>query len=265
MRFFNTLVLPLAALACASATAAPINQVGSSQLAGSEVVTFDEVDTKLDTVNFSSTGTSYDGILISGGVAFGELFVGQVLTTSGEFDVPSGSPTGPLKLQAGAPGQNLYPVTVGVSSLQPLQVDNALAGLGHQGASSNGGIGEGAISILFSSDQSRFGVQLLKLNGGKAYFDFFRNDGSLIQSFTATAASGYDLGFFREAGIKDIRGVTIWNDDPNGIAINNVRHDVASNVAAVPEPGAVAMVLAGGLVMLALAGKGGRGLKRTER
>lgn len=260
---FKQIAILSAVLASTSAMAAPINQGSYTLLAGSDVVTFNEVDTKIDIANLTSVGTSFDDILISGGVAFGERFSGQHLSTSGNFDVPSGTPTSPLALQVGTPGQNLYPLTVRAISLQPLQLDNALAGIGQSGASSTAGVGEGAISILFSSDQSQFGVQLLKLNGGNTYFDFFRNDGSLIQSFTASVATSSYLGFFREGGIKDIRGVTIWNDDPNGMIIDNVKHDVASNVSAVPEAGTSSMALAGLLAVFTVAGKGRRRLARA--
>lgn len=257
---FKQIAILSAVLACSSVMAAPINQGSYNLLAGSDVLTFNEVDTKIDIANLTSVGTSFDDILISGGVAFGEHFSGQTLSTSGNFDVPSGAPTGPLALQVGLPGENLYPLTVRAISLQPLQLDNALAGLGKRGASSTAGIGEGVVSILFSSDQSQFGVQLLKLDGGNTYFDFFRNDGSLIQSFTAHVATGSYVGFFRDGGIKDIRGVTIWNDDPNGMAIDNVKHDVASSISAVPEAGSLSMALAGLLVMFAVAGTGRRSL-----
>jgi hypothetical protein len=251
------------ALASTPAMAAPINQGSYTLLAGSEVVTFNEVDTKFDIINPSAVGTSFDGILISGGVAFGEHFSGQTLSTSGNFDVPSGTPTGPLALQAGAPGENLYPATYRAISLQPLQRDNGLLGLGKLGESSTAGIGEGAISILFSTDQSQFGVQLLGLDGGNTYFEFFRNDGSLIQSFTERVSNKSYLGFFRDGGIKDIRGVTIWNDDPNGMAIDNIKHDVASSISAVPEAGASSMALAGLLAMVTVAGKLRRNLARS--
>jgi hypothetical protein len=260
---FKQIAILSAVLACTSAMAAPINQGSYTLLAGSDVVTFNEIDTKIDFANPSSTGVSVDDILISGGVAFGEHFSGQQLSTSGNFDVPSGTPTGPLTLQVGSTGENLYPVTVRAISLQPLQLDNALAGIGQSGASSTAGVGEGAISILFSSDQSQFGVQLLKLNGGNTYFDFFRNDGSLIQSFTASVATSSYLGFFRDGGIKDIRGVTIWNDDPNGMIIDNVKHDVASSISAVPEAGTSSMALAGLLALFTVAGAGRRSLKRA--
>jgi PEP-CTERM motif len=237
--------LAVVALVPAAAMAAPINQGSYTLLAGSDVVTFNEVDTKIDFANLSSIGVSIDDILISGGVAFGEHFSGQLLSTSGNFDVPSGTPTGPLALQVGAPGENLFAATARVISLKPLQLDNVLSGVGQRSASSTAGPGEGAISILFSSDQSQFGLQLVGLNGGNTYFNFFREDGSLIQSFTERVSSNSYLGFFRDAGIKDIRGVTIWNDDRNGMAIDNVKHDVASSISAVPEPETYTLALAG--------------------
>lgn len=260
---FKQIAILSAVLASTSAMAAPINQGSYTLLAGSEVVTFNEVDTKIDFVNPSSFGISFDDILISGGVAFGERFSGEQLGTSGDFDVPSGTPNGPLALQVGASGKNLYVATYGVSSLQPLQIDNVLFGIGKRGASNNSGLGEGSISILFSSDQSQFGLQLIGVTGGNTYFNFFRDDGSLIQSLITRASHKSYLGFFRDAGIKDIRGVTIWNDDNGGMAIDNVKHDVASSISAVPEAGTSSMALAGLLAMATVAGKGRRSLKRA--
>lgn len=260
---FKQIAILSAVLASTSAMAAPINQGSYTLLAGSDVVTFNEIDTKIDFANPSSTGVSVDDILISGGVGFGERFSGQQLSTSGNFDVPSGSPIGPLTLQVGSTGENLYPVTARVFSLQPLQLDNVLAGIGKRGASSNSGVGEGSISILFSSDQSQFGLQLFGVTAGNTYFNFFRDDGSLIQSFTERVSNKSYLGFFRDAGIKDIRGVTIWNDDNGGLAIDNVKHDVASSISAVPEAGTSSLALAGLLALFTVAGKRRRRLARA--
>src|SRR5262245_12598875 len=79
----------------------PINIVPPGTLTGTGLVTFDDVAGGLP------PGTNYNGILESGGAHFAERFFGQTLSFNGNFDVLSGSPTGPLTLQTGSPGQNV--------------------------------------------------------------------------------------------------------------------------------------------------------------
>jgi hypothetical protein len=181
-----------------------------------------------------SAGTNYDSILVISGVAFGEHFDGQNVTALGNFDQIGGSPTGPLTLLPGDPGHNL---DVFQSPAGPV-----LAGLGTLGFPFNDGIGEGAVSLLFATDQSEFGFRLAGGNGGNAYISFFRDDGSLIESFTLNnlpLIAGF--GFTRDGGLHDIRGVSIWNDDITGFGVTNIRYDVSS----VPEPATWAMMLLG--------------------
>lgn len=249
MSFLMKTAMLSMALTCASAIAAPINIGSYTLLTGTDVVTFNEFPVNYDPDNASITGAVQDGIVISGGVAFGEHFSGQLLGASGNFDVLSGLPAGPLTLLAGAAGQNLATVPARVIDLPSLQFDSVLSGIGRLGNGSSAGTGEGAISILFSADQSQIGLQLVGLNGGNTFFSFFRSDGSLIQTFSTRAANNAYLGLFRDGQIKDIRGVSIWNDDPNGMAIDNLKHDVASNISAVPEAGSGAMLAAGLLLI----------------
>jgi hypothetical protein len=232
-------------LLCASVMSGPINQGSYGLLTGNHGVDFNDVAAHFDPNEPAKIGTAHDALVISGGVAFGEHFSGQILGRTGNFDEIQGTPAGPLNLLAGTPGHNLYALPVKVIDLAKLEFDNALSGIGWQGEQSPSAIGEGAISILFSVDQSQFGVQLLGLNNGYTYFDFYRNDGSLIQSFSVRAANKSYIGFFREDGIQDIRGVSIWNGDPNGMAIDNIKHDIASNISAVPGPATLALWLLG--------------------
>ena len=75
-------------------------------------------------------------------------------------------------------------------------------------------------------------------NGGMATLDFFMRDGSLIESIVLNPLAGDFYGFRRDAGQQDIAGISIFNNDPDGIAFDNVRYDAQ----AVPEPGTLALL-----------------------
>jgi hypothetical protein len=222
----------------AAAPFTPVNgQVSSvtyASLSGSQVVTFDDLPSA------SASGTNYDPILLSGGVAFGERFQGQTLGSSGDFDVLTGLPSGgTLVLLPGAPNQNL--------DILLYNGTNTLTGLGPLGYPNFGAVGEGAISLLFSSDQSQFGFQLVGGNSGDANVSFFRADGSLIQTLVLSGLADSFYGFARDGGVQDIRGISITNTDSGGIGFDNLKHDVLSAVvvSGVPEPSTWAMMLLG--------------------
>ena len=216
--------------------AAEIDQVAYGSLTGTQSVTFDDIP------GGAAPGTNYDGIMVSGGVSFGERFVGQTNTPSGDFDVLSGTPTSSLSLVAGAPNQNLNVFNNGGTQV--------LTGLGPLGFANADAIGEGSIALLFTTDQSQFGFQLVGGNGGSATLDFFRRDGSLIQQIILTSLSNTFYGFSRSGGIFDIAGVSIFNNDVGGIGFDNLKFDVPSG--SVPEPGTLAL-LGLGLAGLGLA------------
>jgi hypothetical protein len=218
------------AVGICSATSLPaqISQVDYTSLTGTQSVSFASVP------GGPAPGTNYDSLIFVNGVNFGEHFSGQTVTPSGNFDQIGGSPTGPLTLLPGAPGQNLDVFTSPAGAV--------LSGNGTLGYPENDGIGEGAISLLFATDQSEFGFRLAGGNGGNAYVSFFRADGSLIETFTlANLPLITAFGFTRDGGVHDIRGVSIWNDDITGFGIPVIRYDVSS----LPEPGTWGMMLLG--------------------
>jgi hypothetical protein len=222
----SVLILSLASLT----TAAPINQVTYASLTGTELITFDDV------VGGTAPGTNYDAIFESGNTAFAERFVGQTRSTSGDFDVLSGTPTGPLALQVGAPSQNLN-VFVNAAS-------QVLTGLGPNGFPDFSAIGEGSFALLFDFDQSEFGFQLVGGNGGTAFVDFYLRDGSLIDSIMLGSLADAFYGFSREGGVKDIAGVAIYNNDGAGIGFDNLKHDVAGrpDIEPIPEPSTLTLL-----------------------
>jgi PKD repeat protein len=191
-----------------------IVEIDPSELTCDAVVTFD------DLVGGPEPGTNYDGIFESGGADFAERFVGQTLTYSGDFDILSGTPTAPLALQVGLPTQNLV-----VEYYAPV-TSQVMAGLGPRSWPNFDAIGEGSFAILFDYDQSEFGFELMGGNNGSCTVDFFRRDGTLIDSHTITNITEDSYAFRRAGGIHDIAGISLQNTDPAGIGVDNLCHDV---------------------------------------
>src|SRR5262245_18624146 len=136
MRYMIRVALALALLSCAPYVLAdPVNVVPYASLTGTGLITFDDI------AGGAPPGTNYNGILTSGGASLAERFLGQTLSFSGNFDVLSGAPVGPLALQVGAANQNLNVVfNVGT---------NVASGLGPLGFPNFDAIGEGSMAVLF--------------------------------------------------------------------------------------------------------------------
>ena len=111
-----------------------------------QMVTFSDVD------GGPTPGTNYDTVLYDGDLSFAERFVGQSVSSSGDFDVISGSPSSPLQLQVGAAGQNLDVFDY---------AGNVLAGLGPVCYPDVDAIGEGSIAIYFPAAQSKVKLSLV--------------------------------------------------------------------------------------------------------
>ena len=203
----------------AATKAAPINEVDYFSLTVGQTIDFNGID------GGPAPGTNYDNLLNFGGILIGERFAGQTLSFIGNSDSLSGNPTGPLSVIAGAPNQNL---AIAESPLEGA-FTNALAGIGPIGFPNFNGIGEGSVAILFDNDQSQFGFQSVGGNLGTANFDFFRRDGSLIQTLTPTNLTSNSFGFERDGGVNDIAGISIWNTDFGGIAFDNIIFDIPGN------------------------------------
>ncbi|MEM7042726.1 MAG: PEP-CTERM sorting domain-containing protein [Pseudomonadota bacterium] len=211
--------LSIFGLQMSAADAAPINEVDYFSLTVGQTIDFESI------TGGDLPGTNYDEVLNFGGVLIGERFAGQTLSFSGNSDVLSGTPTGPLSLVAGEPNQNL---TITQSTSEGI-FSNVVAGLGPVGFPAFNAVGEGAVAILFDNDQSQFGFQSVGGDLGSATFEFFRRDGSLIDTLTPTSLTTDFFGFAREDGINDIAGISIWNTDLAGIGFDNIIFDIPGN------------------------------------
>jgi len=219
-------------LVAASAAAAPINLTPYGSLSVTGLEDFEGVAAA------PYPGTSIDGVLDLAGSSYAERFGAQTLGTSGLFDTLSGVPSGPLSLVSGAASENLVVADVG---------SVGIAGLGALGFPEEGANGEGALSILLDLDSPEFGIQILGANAGSATLEFFRRDGSSIDSVVLAGLTDGFYGFAREGGLADIAGVSITNDDPAGIGFDHVRF-------LVPEP-ATGLLAALGLVGIGLSAR----------
>ena len=227
------------------ASANPINVVSYQTL--SQTVTFSDV---AGGSGNGGVGTNYDGILTSGGQQFAEHFAGQTLgalvIVPDTFDTLSGTPTSPLALQAGLAGNNLAVFDIGGSN------GNALAGIGTQGFNFDG-VGNGSIAMLFAAPQFQLGFEIigtdLNLAGapsGNATVNFFRANGTLIDTVVLANLTDGFYGFSREGGLNDIAGFSVNNTDINGIAYDNITFGTSSTV---PEPSTFLLVGMAGLVL----------------
>jgi hypothetical protein len=203
-----------AAALCAAAgfASAQISQVSYDSLTGTGFETFEGF------LGGTAPGTNYDGPVSNASLRFGESFSGQTVSSVGGFDALSGSPTGPLTVATGIPNQNLCIFDNGEGNL--------LTGLSSTGFPNFDAIGEGSLVFLFTDDQAEFGFQLAGGDGGSAFLNFFRRDGSLVSSIQVDGLSSAYYGFVRDGGVQDIAGVSIHNVDGGGIGLDNLRFTI---------------------------------------
>jgi hypothetical protein len=233
MRFSCASVVIVALLLAGTqkAQAAPINPIFPSQLTVTSRIDFNHVPLG-----------NHDEILVLPGARFGERFAGQTLLTNGVFDALSGSPSRPLRLVAGA---HLHNLDISNNPAGP-PGNRVLDGIGPLGFGHFNALGEGSIAVLFDTDQSELGFDIVGADGGSAFLSFFRRNGSLIERITLSDLTDGTYAFRREGGVSDIAGFSIFNNDPFGLAIDNLRLNT------IPEPTTLALCGTGVLGMLAV-------------
>jgi hypothetical protein len=208
------------ALACAQAAAAgPVDRVDPENLALAGVMDFEALPL------LPEPGQAHDAPLTAPGLALGESYAGQAVTGT-PHDRLVGAPRGPLALAPAAPGQGLATAYhAGFGS-------NALFPLGPAGFPAIEARGEGAVALLFADDVRALALKIhadypdpfgTRPPPGTATLSFFDRAGGLIDRHEITLVQGVlGLGFVSTG--PGFAGVTITNDDPGGIAIDDIRY-----------------------------------------
>ncbi|MEO0694114.1 MAG: hypothetical protein AAFY90_14695 [Pseudomonadota bacterium] len=186
-----------------------------------------------------SPGVQIDGVQRVEGAAMGERFLGQQLWQENGFDRVGLVPDAPLSLAPGADGQNLSIALI-------YQLSNQLQGLAPPGYPAIDAEGEGSVAVLFDRDQFALGFRVAAEpqprdrpgTPGQMTVQFFARDARLIAEMTVTLGWGRKAyGFLREGEEPDIAGITITNEDPAGIAIDDLifDHDLAIGWLITPD------------------------------
>ncbi len=192
-----------------------------------------ELDAKLDFETLPrrpEPGIPLEAAMREGHAWLGERLAGQQVTGH-PHDTLSGTPRAPLAIRPGPPGANLSVAQHrGFGS-------NALFPLGPAGFPALEARGEGSVAILFDHGQRALGLRIhsdyaAPLGGasspGTLTIAFFRRDGVRIGQIRRQLATGItDLGFRRAGGIADIAAITVTNDDPGGIALDDILYQTA--------------------------------------
>lgn len=196
---------PVVALACG----APVCLVDPDSLSLPRVITFE------DTRSGAGPGFKVDDVLPLNGATFGERFAGQSVASVGTHDEIIGTAFGPLTMMPGAEGRNL--------SVVHFFGTTVLNGYGEAGYPRREAQGEGAIAVLFDTDQSALAFDLRGGEDGTAMVRFHRRDGSMIGQVPVEPTGEFAVGFLRSTGAADIAGFIITNTDPQGLAIDTLR------------------------------------------
>jgi len=177
-------------------------------------------------------GINLDAPVREGRVWFGERLNGQsIAATDTSHDHLAAEPAMPIAVMPGASGANLsVAYHRGFGS-------NALFPLGPDGFPALSARGEGAVAMLFDQDQRAIGLRIHSDYAaplgqarpqGRVTLAFYTRQGRLIARHVQKLGNTInELGFERTNGLPDIAAVTVTNDDPGGIALDDILYQTA--------------------------------------
>ncbi len=181
-------------------------------------------------------GIVLDAPLRAGRVVLGERFAGQRRDTAADsFDRIAGRPAAPLAIRPGPPRRNLS------VALHRGFGSTALFPLGPRGFPLRAARGEGAVALLFDDGQAALGLRVHSDypdplgsrpgRRGTLRIAFYDRQGRIIARHAARLETGVTaLGFRRADRRADIAGIVITNDDPGGIAIDDILYQTSPAV-----------------------------------
>ena len=202
-------LLPLPALAC---EAEPVCLVPRDSLRLASLIDFNDLPSSF------GVGMAIDEVLVRPGARFGERFAGQWVVDEDGFDRIMGPAISPLEVIAGEKGANLGAMRLwgGTTILQ---------GHGASGHPRDDAVGEGAIAVLFDRDQPALAFDIRGGEDGAARVIFVDRQGAVIHALSLGPLKEDEFTFQRRGLVPDIAGFWIVNDDPQGLALDNLRFD----------------------------------------
>ncbi|MEL6169595.1 MAG: hypothetical protein AAFR35_12960 [Pseudomonadota bacterium] len=180
-----------------------------------------------DHPRFMTPGQRHDEVIEADGARFGERLLGQRVQQSNGFDRLRGQPISPVAIAAGAPGENL-------SVTHYLLISNHLVGNAAPGYPDFKAGGEGSVAILFEREQSALGFRVAaepqpkdsSVDQGWMTVTFYARDGHILDRIEVVLDWGRNgYGFETADNRPVIAAITIENQDPAGIAIDDVIFD----------------------------------------
>lgn len=175
-------------------------------------------------------GIPLEAAMREGHAWLGERLAGQRVS-GGPHDRLSGTPLAPMAIAPGVPGANLS------VALHRGFGSNALFPLGPAGFPARAARGEGAVAILFDHGQRALGLRIHSDYAaplgtapapGTLTIAFYRRDGARIGQIRRQLDTGItELGVRRADGVADIAAITVTNDDPGGIALDDILYQTA--------------------------------------
>jgi hypothetical protein len=202
-------------------------------------------------------GAQYiDPVPIAGGRGImSGAFAGQTTQSPvGPYEVLLGSPSSPLTTIGQGQNKNLFLWDYADADSDPSQ--NAVSGLyrdpGGDCVANEDCDTAGSVAFLFDFDLMAFGMDVIAVNaqGSSLFASFYRRDGSLIGSLTILNVLEMSYSFMSSVPFA---GITFENDDPAGLAYDNLR--------TIPEPATVTL-FALGMLLVGAKSKNRRGTLR---
>ncbi len=223
MRFWLVcflLILPAAAQACLR----PVCAVSPDELSLAQVQDFEKL------AGGYGPGRLYRRVIEAGDVSFGEHFAGQTRGAGGAYDRIGGAATAPLRLAPVPKGELL--------SVTRIDQSRVLNGQGPAGFPKREAEGEGAIAVLFVDDQAALSLDIVGGEGGTGWLLFLSRDGAVLDRHELTDLREETRAFHTAGMVPLIAALVLTNDDPEGIAIDNLRYGLVTQLGAIGLGGA---------------------------
>lgn len=154
------------------------------------------------------------------GITFGEKLVGQTNNSDGHFDVVGGTPSVPLTMDTS------IDAVFGVNIISMFS-STVISGIGVLGFPDRNAIGEGALTVLYDTDQRVIAFDVVGANGGTINILFYSRSGALIDE--VFVEDSHDTLYVFGGTDTNIAAVTFNNTDRGGLVFDNFWVDTGAD------------------------------------